>query len=457
MVIVAIIAQHFLEPKVGPILFLLMYPVVFFMSWIGGSAVAFFTIAISMPAVNYFFIHPRLQFSPIDTPNFIRICLFILSNSLMIYIVHKLRKSEENAIGLYKKVAESETHYRAITELSPHIIWYSDASGVTTYVNQTWCDYTGLAFENFNENWKSVIHADDHQGALEIWSEAIKNKTKFEFPIRMKRHDGEYRWFLSRGQPVLDSDGNLLKWIGKAVEFHEQKIAMDLKNEFISLASHELKTPLTSLSLQLQILEKNIKNKNEKILNFDSLERLSKISLTQINQINHLIEDMLEASKINEGALSYQISNTNLNEVIENATEIVAGHFIDANIPLSIEGLNNLRVPADQRRLVQVLVNLLINALKYGNGSPVSIKISANNSTGMAKIEVADSGPGISKENQQKIFERFVQINTHGKNSGLGLGLYLSREVIRAHSGVIFVESEINKGSKFIIELPLIH
>ena len=455
LVALALLTQHYIEPSVGTILFLFLYPVVFFMAWIGGPQVGLFTIAISLISVDYFFIYPKFQIGHISTANAIRMVLFTLSNLLMVYIVYRLRKAEKEAMSLYLKVTESEENYKAIVELSPHIIWYSDKSGETTYLNQTWSEFTGLPPENFTENWKKTLHPEDYDKAIAAWRSASKSLEKYELPIRLRRYDGEYRWFLSRGKPVLNPDGTLFKWVGKAIEFHEQKLAMDLKDEFISLASHELKTPLTSLSLQLQILEKNVKSKNQKILNFESLQRLTKISLTQIEQINHLIEDMLEVSKISEGKLSYQMSTTNLNEVIENATEIVAGHFIDANIPLSVEGQDNLKVPADQRRLVQVLVNLLINALKYGGGSPVSIKISSDKTSKTAKIEVADSGQGISKENQKKIFDRFVQINSHSKNSGLGLGLYLSKEVINAHSGNLSVESDLNQGARFIIELPL--
>lgn len=451
----AVKLQFILQPKVGTIVFIAMYPVIFFMGWIGGTFVGFLTLFLSVAASLYFFIFPYVETGYIDTPNLIRLCMFIFSNSLVILIIYRLRKAEEKATALFNKVAESDTQYRAIVELSPHIIWYSDAVGQTTYLNQTWEEYTGVKSEDALGVWNHQVHPDDLPYVSEIWSNCIATLNKFEVHMRIKRYDGEYRWFFARGKAIINPQGQLVQWIGKAVDFHDQKLAIDSKNEFISLASHELKTPLTSLSLQLQILEKNVKNKNEAILNFESLEKLSKISLAQINQINHLIEDMLGVTRIGGGTITYEIVESDLNQIIENATQIVAGHFLDAKIPLTVVAKEIILVPADQRKLAQVLVNLLINALKYGNGTPVSIEISKNEMKQVAIIEVVDSGFGISKENQHKIFDRFVQINTYGKNAGLGLGLYLSKEIVSAHSGLIFVESEAGKGARFVIELPL--
>lgn len=242
LVALGILVQQYLEPKVGTILFLLMYPIVFFMAWIGGTRVAYFTILISMLSVNFFFVHPRYQFNPIDSPIFVRICLFVLSNALMIYIVHRLRKSEEKAIELFNKVTESENHYRAIIELSPHIIWYTDESGTVTYLNQTWCEYTGLSPESFHNNWELIIHPDDYEKSKTTWANAIKNKIPFELSLRMKRHDGEYRWFFSKTKPILDIYGNVIKWIGKSIEFHEQNLHWILKMNLF-------RWPLTSSKL----------------------------------------------------------------------------------------------------------------------------------------------------------------------------------------------------------------
>lgn len=452
---IAIKIQFSLQPKVGSVIIIAMYPVVICTAWIAGTYVGLFTICLSIFSAIYFFIAPHLETGIIDPPNVIRLCLFSLTNLFAIFIISRMRKAEEKSMDLYRKISESDSQYRAIVELSPHIIWYSNDKGESTYLNHTWEEYSGLKAEDSLATWCEEIHPEDYDHVMDSWKSCIKTLSRFEMHMRLKRHDGEYRWFFARGKPIINPEGQVVQWIGKAVDFHEQKLAIESKNEFISLASHELKTPLTSLSLQLQILDKNIQNKNEKILNFESLEKLSKISLTQVNQINHLIEDMLNVSRIGEGKIPYQISEVDINDLIDNATQIVSAHFIDAKIPLNISIQEKMSVPADQRKLVQVLVNLLINALKYGNNTPVAITVSKVTNRSMAKIEVSDSGHGISKDNQQKIFERFVQINTYGKNAGLGLGLYLSKEIVTAHSGSIFVESEPGLGARFVIELPL--
>jgi signal transduction histidine kinase len=230
--------------------------------------------------------------------------------------------------------------------------------------------------------------------------------------------------------------------------------AARVRDEFISIASHELKTPLTSLKLQTQINERRIASGD--LTAFDPVRTRKLIESTsrQVDRLTRLVEDMLDISRINLGKFHLNIEDFDLAEMVVETAERTrpqaeaAGCEITVNVGESIIGC------WDRFRVEQIVTNLLSNAIRYCPRLP--IKISVTRDGPLAVVVVRDQGPGIAAENQERIFERFERaVNAEGIGGGMGLGLYICRQIAQAHGGSIRVESVLGQGSSFILSLPV--
>lgn len=230
------------------------------------------------------------------------------------------------------------------------------------------------------------------------------------------------------------------------------KKAIQSRDEFLSIASHELKTPLTSLKLQLQLAKRSLEREDSQA----SLLRVSKsteISLKQVEKLTLLVEDLLDVSKIEAGRISFTFEIINLRTLVEQIMERLETHARSAQCKMKLESPSEILIYADQFRLDQVLTNLLINAFKYASGKPIIIKLLREENT--VKVLIIDKGMGIDPSKLDMIFNRFERAISHNNISGLGLGLYISKRIVEGHGGILSVESELGKGSTFIVELPV--
>lgn len=229
--------------------------------------------------------------------------------------------------------------------------------------------------------------------------------------------------------------------------------AIQVRDEFLSIASHELKTPLTSLQLHLHLLNRMTKPEITPALSHEKLKTTLGKAGTQVGRITNLVNDLLDVTRIQAGKLNFKFEKVNLlnltNEVLERFSEQSAL----ANCSLEVEMEDNIIGFWDPSKIEQVLVNLITNAIKYAPGKP--IKIAATQGGQSVSLVVQDHGPGIDRESQEKIFNRFERVTTSQNIGGLGLGLFISRQITEAHHGHIHVVSEVGKGAKFILDLPL--
>lgn len=219
------------------------------------------------------------------------------------------------------------------------------------------------------------------------------------------------------------------------------------KDDFISIASHELKTPITTLTASLQILNRMKDNPSKALPSL--IERANK----SLDKVNILIKDLLNVTQFNNGQLHLNKSQFILSELLDDCCSHVRA---EAGYILNTVGDLELQVFADAQRIAQVIVNFVNNAVKYAPESK-EILITIEKVNGMAKVSVADKGSGIPEDKIPHIFDRYFRVDEKGSQySGLGLGLYISAEIIRKHSGQIDAESELGKGSTFWFTLPLI-
>ena len=234
--------------------------------------------------------------------------------------------------------------------------------------------------------------------------------------------------------------------------YDETREAVAARDEFLSIASHELKTPLTPLKLQLQLLSRQIK-KGEKEISHEKLLGIMQNFDKQLGRLSKLIEDLLDVSRITSGKLNLNLEKFNLSDMINDVLTQYEHQLKKAVIKVIFISESNIIGFFDRMRLEQVLVNLLTNAVKYAPGKPISVIVEKRKN--IALITVKDQGPGIAQENQERIFKRFERVKNSENIGGLGLGLYISSQIIQAHNGQIRIESELGKGSSFIIEIPL--
>lgn len=229
---------------------------------------------------------------------------------------------------------------------------------------------------------------------------------------------------------------------------YEQVLQLnDKKDEFIGLASHELKTPLASISGYIQILQRFVKDEN-------AGKFLSKAS-QQVKKLTSLVSDLLDVSKIEAGKLKFTFVEFDLREIIEEAIELTSNTADKYQIDF-ISKVDKCVMNGDSQRIEQVLINLLSNAIKYSPGSD-RVEVTLDCTNGRAMVGIRDFGMGIAADKLKNIFSRFYRIDEAAPNiSGLGIGLYLSHEIITRHNGEIRVESEKGKGSTFTIDLPIL-
>ena len=218
------------------------------------------------------------------------------------------------------------------------------------------------------------------------------------------------------------------------------------KNEFISMASHELKTPLTSIKGYIQLLETLLRKRGDEAHKYVAKTEKS------IDRLQQLIEDLLDVSKIESGRLHFNMHNFNFSETLAEAIEEI--HYTASTHWIITEGEPHAIIHGDSNRILQVLINLLSNAIKYSPEAD-KIEIQTMKSDKELTISIKDFGIGISSEHHSKIFERFHRVSDASHFTGMGIGLYISHEIIKRHNGNIWVESKPGKGSTFYFTLPI--
>lgn len=233
----------------------------------------------------------------------------------------------------------------------------------------------------------------------------------------------------------------------------EREKAIRSRDEFLSVASHELRTPITSMKLQTQLMKKNIAKGDPTAFAPERVTKLVDQFDRQVNRITRLVEDMLDISRIATGRLTMVREEMNLCEVVKEISERYMDIFTAAGGKLEVHCGGATLGFWDHIRVEQVISNLLTNAVKYAPGKPAHVSVAPEN--GMAVLKVRDEGRGISPEDQKRIFKKFERAVSSEDGSGLGLGLFIVRSILVMHQGSIEVESELGKGTTFIVKLPM--
>ncbi|KJH77707.1 MULTISPECIES: hybrid sensor histidine kinase/response regulator [Pseudomonas] len=233
----------------------------------------------------------------------------------------------------------------------------------------------------------------------------------------------------------------------------ELEQAVRMRDDFMSIVAHEVRTPLNGLILETQLRKMHLARENAAAFTLDKMHAMVDRDERQIKSLIRLIEDMLDVSRIRTGKLSIRPSRFDLSALVRGLLQNFAPQIDAAESSVSLDADEPIEGNWDEFRIEQVISNLLTNALRYGAKSPIAVKVYSEN--GQARVEVQDQGIGIGEENQKRIFQQFERVTAKHAVAGLGLGLFISEQIVTAHGGTITVESRIGEGALFRVCLPL--
>jgi PAS domain S-box-containing protein len=319
----------------------------------------------------------------------------------------------------------------------------------------------GIGREGFRASYDAYlqrIHPEDRAELDQVIKTAHQQKEPFRIEHRVVRPDGSIRYVFGQGRVEVDESGQALRMVGTAQDITEQKLAhqerlrlaqaeeaVRLRDEFISIAAHELRTPLTALLLQIQGAARASGKDQARITTLLDQARRS------TERLGRLVESLLDVSRLSTGRMRLDRERFDLAEALAEVVERLKGTAAEKGSEIRWHA-DAATGDWDRLRVEQVIVNLLSNALNYGRGQP--IEVSTGVKDGWAEISVSDSGPGIGSDEAARIFHRFQRGEAARGSGGLGLGLYISRQVVEAHGGTITVENRPEGGARFVVRLP---
>jgi len=363
------------------------------------------------------------------------------------------RKQAEAALSA------SEARFRRLADAMPQLVWTANGDGVVDYYNSRAQEYAGIeSAPDGSWSWRPVLHPDDRESTIEAWQTAVATGAIYQCEHRVSMADGRMRWHLSRAVPVRDADGRIIKWFGTATDIHDIKRAQESlreadrrKNEFVATLAHELRNPLAPIrnAVELLALAQPLPPAATKAT--DIIDRQSR-------HLVHLVDDLLDMSRITRGRLRLQRESVPLSTVVDNAVEAVRPHIEHKHQELIVRlPPTPVTLNADPLRLTQVLVNLLDNASKYsGEGDPIILGAELDGTE--AVLRVSDRGIGISAADLPRLFDMFAQVGDAPRqgHSGLGIGLALTSRLVEMHGGRIDATSAgPGQGSTLTVRLPL--
>lgn len=306
-----------------------------------------------------------------------------------------------------------------------------------------------VTYEEFYE----ALHPDDINHVQDKAKEAVDESVLYEVEYRVIWPDDSLHWLLVRGYSIVDEEGAPERRIGIIIDIthHKEteqrlKEAVRARDDFLSVASHELQTPITSIKTRAQLLQMRLENNGEKGYSAEA----AKIT-EQIEQLSRLSDNLLDISRIREGKLKLEKEIFAMGDLVDETID----NFKDlSHHSIVVNGSAEQKVYADKYRIGQVLTNLLSNAIKYSREAD-KIIIDVWQEGEDVFVSVTDFGIGISESDQEKIFNRFYRGSDDIKNTypGMGIGLYISAEIIERHNGAIKVESNKDQGAVFTFAL----
>jgi len=353
-----------------------------------------------------------------------------------------------------------------VVAAAPVLIWSADLDRHNDWFSPSWTAYTGRSVDELlGDGWTRAVHPEDVDRCLGIRATSFEARAPFSMDLRLRRHDGQYRWMLDNGVPRFGADGAAIGFVGSCVDIHERKeleeslaertqqlrLAERRQGQFLAMLSHELRNPLAPIANAASVL-RTLESTNP------ILVRLREILERQVGRMGHLIEELIDVTRAAQGQITLVREQVSIESVVQAAVAashdklVAAGHRLDVDVPDE-----RLFVRGDRGRLAQALSHLIMNAAKF-SFEPSTISISVRRAARTVQISVKDQGAGIDPKFLPHAFELFAQQDQTLARTlgGLGVGLTLARRIAQLHGGDVEGFSEgPGRGSEFVFWLPL--
>ncbi|WP_207535642.1 PAS domain-containing sensor histidine kinase [Desertivirga arenae] len=362
--------------------------------------------------------------------------------------VGALMRDMRPELAAQKALSDSEKLFREITTAAPAALWMCDDAQRISYVNKVWEEWTGQPLEaQLGEPVCHTVLPADREMAELKFGEDFKDRKFHHCQFRVS-NGNTIRWIIRTGNPHYDSKGEFIGYIGACVDITELKQLQEQKDQFLGIASHELKTPVTSIKAYTQVLESMLRDSGD-TKKADMVKKMD----AQVNRLINLIGDLLDVTKIQTGKLQFNDRYFDFNEMVKELVEDVGRTSKKHSIITHLEETGE--VYADRERIGQVVTNLITNAIKYSpNADRIEVYTRIENNN--VRLCVQDFGIGIPREKKDKVFEQFYRVSGDEQHTfpGLGLGLYISSEIVKREGGKIWVTSMEGRGSTFCFSIP---
>lgn len=361
------------------------------------------------------------------------------------------RREKERALAELKRGAEAR--YRNLADAVPAIVWTAAPDGGLTYANRAWHIFTGRDDgETVGAAWLDAVHPDERRALETTWTQAVRRRETFAMEVRLGKTDGTWRAHIIHAIPERADDGSVVGWLGTMTDVEDLRQAISARDQFLAVASHELRTPLATLGLVTEALRQMISVPELAAGLRDRLDAKLVVAERQHQRLDRLVGALLDVTRIAGGRPLLEREQCDAVAVVREATDRLAEHAARCGTSIQLDAAADAVGWFDPLRLDQVVTNLVSNAIRFADEKPVEVSIQAD--AARVRIAVRDRGRGIEPEQLGRLFGRFERIDSRDHQGGLGLGLYISRHIARAHGGDIEVASKPGEGATFVVELP---
>jgi PAS domain S-box-containing protein len=366
------------------------------------------------------------------------------------------KQAEKTLVQVNEELRNSEERFRTLADFVPDMLWTTDATGKATYVSRRYQAYAGRRLQEFLDyGWSKIIHPHDQERVDQVWSESVQTGKPYEIEYRLKRADGVYRWYVARGVPIREANGEIIQWLGSSTDIEELKRterALRRSNEeleqFAYAAAHDLQEPLRNVANSVGMLSRLFR---------DSLdERAAEwidASIKGAQRMQAMVKDLLTYSRIVNDGQPPSVSEANAEEAARTALQNLHSVLTDSQALVQSGQLPS--VPVQETHLVQLFQNLIGNALKYRQPDvPPVIRVSAVSTGGEWQFAVADNGIGFDPAYADRIFKVFKRLHNRDEYPGNGIGLAVCARIVAHYGGRIWAEGKPGEGATFRFTLP---